>query len=88
MFCTYARSILIAARDLAHALNISPANSDREKRVTNDAIVQVMTTWCIYISSYSLRQTTDDVNVVFFGEIFLYIRVTEEYEHHNACLAA
>ena len=60
MFSTCARSLLIAARDLAHVLNIS---SVREKRMTNSNDTKKVV--------YSLQHTTEDVNVS-FGQ-FLYI---------------
>ena len=52
---------LIAARDLAHVLNISPV---REKRMTNSNDTKKVV--------YSLQHSTEDVNVS-FGQIFLYI---------------
>ena len=62
MFSTCARSLLIAARDLAHVLNISPV---REKRMTNSNDIKKVV--------YSLQHTTEvDVNVS-FGQIFLYL---------------
>ena len=61
MFSTCARSLLIAARDLAHVLNIS---SVREKRMTNSNDTKKVV--------YSLQHTTEDVNVS-FGQLFLYI---------------
>ena len=62
MFSTCARSLLIAARDLAHVLNISPV---REKGMTNSNDTKKVV--------YSLQHTTEvDVNVS-FGQIFLYL---------------
>ena len=67
MFSTCARSLFIAARDLAHVLNISPV---REKRMTNSNDTKKVV--------YSLQHTAEDINVVFFGQIFRYILTIEK----------
>ena len=66
MSSTCARSLLIAARDLAYVLNISPTNrlerKDDKQCASNDTKKVV----------YSLQHTSKDVNVL-FGQIFLSI---------------